>query len=155
MNQPRAYRLGLCVALLVGLGASLGGQAGGKNEYFKGKVVPLARALEKAGIKVDPDAAALELALLGEDGKVYPLVKDAGSRMFYLDNSVRDRPMRLTGRLVADGKLLQVVNVHSYKDGRLCDIYYWCEICSIRSSELSRCDCCGGPTELCEEPIKK
>jgi hypothetical protein len=95
------------------------------------------------------------MALVSDDGKVYPLVKDTGSRIFYLDKSVRGRPMRLTGRLVADGKLLQVVNVHSYKDGQLCDIYYWCEICSIRTSELSRCDCCGGPTELREEPVKK
>jgi hypothetical protein len=146
--------LGLGVSLLVGLSPCLGGAPGGKNDYFKGKVMPLAKVLEKSGIKIDPDAAAVEMALLADDGKVYPLVKDTGSRMFYLDPAVRDRPMRLTGRLVADGRLLQVVNVRSYKDGQLCDIYYWCDICAIRMSELNRCDCCGGPVELREEPIK-
>jgi len=155
MRKPYAQRLGLCVALLLGLSPSLGGAAGAKNEHFKGKVVHLATLLDKAGIKLDADAAAVSLALAGEDGKVYPLVKDAGSRMFYLDKSVRNRPMRLTGRLVADGKFLQVVNVHSYKNGQLCDIYYWCDICAIRSSELNNCDCCGGPVELREDPVKK
>jgi hypothetical protein len=154
MGTPRWCRWGLGVALLAGLSPCLVGATGDKNDFFKGKVVPLAKALEKAGIKIDPDAAALEMALVGEDGKVYPLVKDAGSRMFYLDKRVRDRPMRLTGRLVADGRLLQVVNVRSYKNNQLCDIYYWCDICAIRMSELNRCDCCGGPVELREEPMK-
>jgi hypothetical protein len=154
MNAPRWYRLGLGVVVLTALSPCLGGEKAGKNDYFKGKVIPLAKALEKSGIKLDPDAAALEMALVGEDGKIYPLVKDTSSRMFYLDRAVRDRPMRLTGRLVANGRLLQVVNVRSYKNGELCDIYYWCDICAIRMSELNRCDCCGGPVELREEPIK-
>jgi hypothetical protein len=144
------------VALLIGLSPCLAHQsAGAKNEYFKGKVVPLASVLDKAGLALDPDAAAVSMALVGDDGKVYPLVKDTSSRMFYLDKRLRNRPMRLTGRLVADGKLLQVVNVQSYKDGQLCDIYYWCDICAIRMSELKQCDCCGGPVELREEPLKK
>jgi hypothetical protein len=42
--------------------------------------------------------------------------------------------------------------VHSYKDGKLHDVYYWCDICSIRGSELHACDCCGGPMELREVP---
>jgi hypothetical protein len=154
MRETLWQRLGLGVALLVGLSPCLAGTTGAKNEYFKGKVVPLAQALEKSGIKIDPDAAAVEMALVGDDGKIFPLVKDTASRMFYLDKRVRDRPMRLTGKLVADGKLLQVVNVRSYKDSQLCDIYYWCDICAIRMSELNRCDCCGGPVELREEPIK-
>ena len=155
MRKTFFYRLGVSVALLTGLSPCLGGSPGGKNDYFKGKVVPLATVLEKAGVNLDPDAAALSMALVSEDGKAFPLVKDTSSRMFYLDKRVRDRPMRLTGRLVADGKMLQVVNVHSYKDGQLCDIYYWCDICAIRMSELRKCDCCGGPIELREEPLKK
>ena len=124
-----------------------------KNLAFKGNVVPLDKLLAKQDIKLDPDAAAL-LALQTEDGKVYPLVKDAGARMFFKDTRLLNRPMRITGRLVAGGAFLQVVGVQSYVKGKLCDVYYWCDICAIRTNEHGICDCCGGPTELREVPIK-
>src|SRR5262249_39207751 len=69
-----------------------------KTEHFKGKVVPLAPLLEKFGAKLDADAAPSWLALQGDDGKVYPLIKDDGSRMFFQDKRLLDRPMRLTAR---------------------------------------------------------
>ncbi len=40
--------------------------------------------------------------------------------------------MRLTGRLIPGSTLLQVVNVHSYVKGKLHEVYYWCDICTIR-----------------------
>ena len=59
------------------------------------------------------------LALTGDDGHVYLLVKDAGSRMFFKDKQLLNRPMRLSGRLVADGKMLQVLAVRSVVNGKL------------------------------------
>jgi hypothetical protein len=154
-----AGRLALLVALTAGPCAALlagGGRAPGplKTQYYKGKVVPLAKLLEKQGAKLDQDAAPHWLALAAEDGKVYPLVKDDGSRMFFKDERLLNRPMRLTGRLVPGTGLLQVVDVHSYKGGKLHEVYYWCDICSIRGSELHKCDCCGGPMDLRETPVK-
>lgn len=151
------------IALALALGAALlplaVAQSGGKKAapkitFFAGKVVPLAPLLEKYGAKLDADAAPHWLALQADDGKVYPLVKDAGARMFFKDAKLLNRPMRLTGRLVPGTQLLQVVNVHSVKDGQLHEVYYWCDICTIRSSEAGICDCCGGPVELRETPVR-
>jgi hypothetical protein len=125
-----------------------------KNEQYKGKVLPLAALLDNQGIKLDLDAAPHWLALVTDDGKTYPLIKDDGSRMFFKDERLQKRPMQLTGRLL-NGNLLQVVNVHSIVKGELNDVYYWCDICAIRRNEKKVCDCCGGPMELKEEPIKK
>ncbi len=125
-----------------------------KTEFFIGKVAPLADILDKHGTKLDADAAPYSLALVTEAGKIYPLVKDAGARMFYKDASLLNRPMRLTGRLIPNSTLLQVVNVHSYRKGKLHEVYYWCDICAIRGYEAGICDCCGGPMELREVPIK-
>ncbi len=86
---------------------------------------------------------------------MYPLLKDDGSRLFFLDKRLQDRPMRLTGRLHPETRMLQVVGVHSVVKGQLCEVYYWCDICSIRRAEKKACDCCGGPMELREEPVKK
>jgi hypothetical protein len=127
-----------------------------KNEFFKGQVKTLASVLEKAGAKLDPDAAPTSLVLVADDGKIYALVKDDGSRMFYKDDRLLNREMRLTGRLLPNSQLLQVVTVNSYnKKDELCDVYYWCDICSIRRGEKMKCECCGGPMELREVPVKK
>ena len=94
------------------------------------------------------------MALAGEDGKVYPLIKDEGARMFFKDRRLTGRPMRLTGRLVAGTNLLQVVNVHSVRDGRLHEVFYWCDICAIRGYEQTQCGCCGDPMVLREVPVR-
>jgi hypothetical protein len=126
-----------------------------KTEDFTGKVVNLAPLLEKFGAKLDTDAAPFWLALQGAEGKLTPLIKDDGSRMFFLDKRLLDRPMQLTGRLHPQSRMLQVLTVHSILKGQLCEVYYWCNVCSIRRSEKKACDCCGGPMELHEEPVKK
>ena len=126
-----------------------------KNEYFKGKVVSLAGFVEKFGSKLDEDAVPTWLALSTEDGKLYPLIKDDGSRMFFTDPRLRNRPMRLTARMLPGSQLLQVVEVHSYLKGELHELYYWCDICAIRRLENKKCECCGGPMELREVPVKK
>ena len=126
-----------------------------KTADYDGKVVPLADVLGKEGVTLDKDARPSWLALVADDGKVYPLVKDDGSRMFYKDERLLNRRMRLTGRVLPDAGMLQVVQVHSWLHGELHEVYYWCDICSIRRSEKGKCDCCGGPLELREEPVGK
>lgn len=126
-----------------------------KIEHYKGKVVPLSDVLAKDGVQLDADAAPAWLALDCEDGKVYPLVKDSGARLFFLDRELLKRPMRLTGRVLPHSQLLQVTAVHSFVKGQLHEIYYWCDVCSIRRGEKNTCECCGGPMARREEPVKK
>jgi hypothetical protein len=152
-------RLALCAAILLGLCPVLFAQPGptfkaGETKYFNGKVVPLADLLKGIDAKLDPDAAPHWLALVTDDGKVYPLIRDDAAKMFFTDATVRNKPMRITGRLFADTHLLQVLNVHSYKNGQLCEIYYWCDVCAIRRNAGGICECCGGPMVLREEPLK-
>src|SRR5262249_6046872 len=151
-------RLSLCAALALALSPVV--FAGGrpepaKTEYFKGKVVPLAGLLEKFVLRLDADAAPHWLALVTDDGKTYPLIQYEGSRMFFKDAQLLNRPMRLTARPFQDTHLLQVLEVHSYVKGELREVYYWCDICSIKRYEKKICDCCGGPMVLKEEPLMK
>lgn len=126
-----------------------------KTQYYHGKVVPVASLIEKMGSRLDADAAPHWLALVSNDGKVYLLIKDEGSRMFFKDASLLNRPMRLTGRLVPGSQLLQVVEVYSQRAGQLHEVYYWCDICSIKRYEKRICECCQGPMELREIPVPK
>lgn len=125
-----------------------------KTQFYKGQVIPLAEIVTKSGGKLDDDAAPFSLVLKTDDGKVYPLVKDDGSRMFFKDARLLRRPMRLTAQLVPGSQMLQVVEVHSYHNNQLHELYYWCDICAIRRLENKICDCCGAPMELVEKPLK-
>jgi hypothetical protein len=149
----------IAVAVMTGtLLSPLAGAVDKENKTIQldGKVVPLAGVLEKFGSKLDAEASPHWLALVTDKGKVYPLIKDDGSRLFFADPKLQNRPMRITGRLFQDTHLLQVLSVNSIKNGQLYEIYYWCDVCSIRRNELlKKCDCCGGPLELREESVKK
>jgi hypothetical protein len=113
----------------------------------------LADIVAKSGSKLDADAAPHWLALAADDGTIYPLIKDDGARMFFKDPQLLNRPMRLTGRLLPKSQLLQVVEVHSLHEGKLHEVYYWCDVCSIKRFEKKTCDCCGGPMRLREEEV--
>jgi hypothetical protein len=128
-----------------------------KVETFRGKVVAFADVFKQLGIEPDADAGPL-LGFESEDGKKFVLVKDIGSRMFFTDKRLLNRPMQLQGRVVPGTPLLQLTQVQSLKDGKLHDVYYWCDVCAIRRSSLEKtgiCECCGGPMELKEVPAGK
>ncbi|HEV3262325.1 MAG TPA: hypothetical protein VG013_36070 [Gemmataceae bacterium] len=146
------------VALVLAVSAAAAAKpapAAPKNKEYTGKVVPLAGLLEKFGARLDREAASQWLALVTNDGTVYPLIRDDGSRMFFKDARLLNRPMRLTGRLYKETHLLQVVTVRSLIKGKLHEVYYWCDICRIKRYEKKNCECCGAPMELREEPVEK
>src|SRR4051812_6048585 len=122
-------RFALGAALLVALAPVLLAQSSpafkaGETKTFDGKGLPLADLLKGVDAKLDPEAVPHWLALVTDDGKVYPLIRDDGAKMFFTDAKVRNKKVRITGRLFADTHLLQVLNVHSFKGGQLCEIYY-------------------------------
>jgi hypothetical protein len=157
MSVPlRLLRFGWMV-LVVGVLAPVRAEEP-RVQSLEGKVVPLTGFLKKHDVQLDPDAAPYWLALETGDGKIYPVVKDAGGRTFYHDQRLWDRPVRIQGRIVPGTSLLQVLRVHSLKAGKPHEVYYWCEVCSIKrySQEKSRvCECCGGQMELREVPADK
>ncbi len=124
-----------------------------KAETLTGRVVSLAELLKKSGIELDAEAAPHWLALVADGGAIYPLIKDAGSRPFYRDPRLLNRPMRIQGRLVPGSQLLQVLQIRSLKEGKPHEVFYWCDVCSIKRASLENvCECCGGPMELRETP---
>lgn len=140
--SPRMAILFSLLLMTIPLWSQAPDTSGIKPAFFKGKVAPIPSADDKT------------LALVGDDGKTYPLYADKAAETFVLDKKLQNRPMRLTARLLPDGKL-QVVNIHSYLKGRLHDVYYWCDICTIKGYHAGICDCCGDPMEFRETPAKE
>jgi hypothetical protein len=160
MSTHALGRPGLCLALFTCVLPLLFAPAdaaapAAKTQHYKGKVVPLAPLVEKIGSRLDRDAAPFWVGLVTDDGTIYPLIKDDRSRLFFQDTRLQNRPMRLTGRVLPGSHLLQVLEVHSYVKGQRCEVYYWCDVCAIKRFEKQACDCCGGPMELREVPVKE
>ena len=162
--KPTALRFALTITLVLCLAPFLWTLAddpappkikAGEKKEFKGKVVPLDDLLKKVGSRLDSDARKHWVALVCDDGQIYPLIKEDRSRMFFQEPKVQNRQMIITGRLSAGTHLLQVLDVKSVLKGHVHDIYYWCDICAIRRPAGGVCECCGGPMELREIPLRK
>jgi hypothetical protein len=142
-----AVRVGIVLAAATAAVPLFGVQSDApKNQFLVGKVVPTSDLKDKLK---DPATHAL----VADDGKVYPL-DAAGARMFAKDKRLLNRPMRLTARLDPKSGGLQVIYVHSLKNGKLHDVYYWCDICTIKGYVNDICDCCGDPMVLKEVEVK-
>ncbi|MFO0947817.1 MAG: hypothetical protein U1D30_18160 [Planctomycetota bacterium] len=128
----------------------------GKFEVVRvrGKVVSYPDVMERRfGIRFTEDFAKNVLALETDEGRVLPILPTDAARIFYFDERTRNRPMEITARVYADTPGLHVLEVHSVKNDKRQEIYYWCEICSIKMYYLKQCDCCQGPIELREHPV--
>lgn len=147
-------RVGVVVALLAGMTPLLAAPPAAALVVLDGKVTSLARALAGAGIRLETDATPI-LVLQTDDGRILPLLPDVGARPLFKDRALLDRPVRITGRMVPRSSFLQVRTLQSRIHGVLHDVFYWCDICSIRRGEKNLCECCGGPMELREEPVRK
>lgn len=156
MTHACQTRTWLCLALAGALAPLLAAEDQKKVERqtITGKVAPLSTVLQKLDVRLDPDAGATWYALVTDEGRVYPLIKDDGSRRFFADHRLLNRPMRVTGRVLPNSQLLQVLEVQSIVKGKPHEVYYWCDICTIKRFEKMMCECCGGPMELRETPIK-
>ncbi|MBI4471627.1 MAG: hypothetical protein HY646_03100 [Acidobacteria bacterium] len=86
------------------------------------------------------------------DGNIYSLKRSLTSESLFVDERVRAMDLELVGRLDAD-KVFDAIQIHSIHDGRVWDVFYWCDTCFIRSTAPGPCFCCRQPFELRESPI--
>lgn len=145
------WLLGLAVAFASSpvRGEDASKPAATKATAYLGKVVPI------SSLKVKPTGtfAADAVALVGDDGKTYPIETGEASKKLALDDSLHNRPMKLTAALTAT-QSLKVEKVQSVVKGVVHDIDYWCDNCQFPNPAPGPCLCCGGPTVLREKPAK-
>lgn len=119
------------------------------TETLRGKVVWQAEALRRRfGIETDPDAGEATAAVEIADGPIWPLVRDARGRGFWLDARLRDRELELFVRRYPGSPVVQVIRVYTLRPEGKYELDYWCDICAIPMYELKDCECCQGPTRL-------
>ncbi len=89
--------------------------------------------------------------LVSADGKRYKFLSADSSTAMFADSRVRQRELQITAKLLPDDKL-EIVTVQSVRDGKLYDIYYFCELCNITAYAPGPCVCCRQELEFRETP---
>jgi hypothetical protein len=84
-----------------------------------------------------------------KDGKLYRFPQTDSMITVFTDSRVRERELQITARLRESNKL-ETIKVQSVKDGKLYDIYYFCDICNIRAYTPGLCPCCRNELEFRE-----
>jgi rubrerythrin len=109
-------------------------------------------------IPVDQECAAdsesPHLVLHTDDGKSYSFVSTDAQAAMLADTRVRQRLLQITAARHADGQL-ETITVQSIKDGKLYDIYYFCQLCNITTYSPGLCPCCRQELEFKEAPASE
>jgi hypothetical protein len=85
-------------------------------------------------------------------GDVYTLVSNRMSLALFTDTNLQSRTLVLKGRVLeAKPPRFEVTgNLRSIRAGRIHEIYYYCDICSIKGSDPGPCTCCREAVHLVE-----
>jgi hypothetical protein len=106
---------------------------------FKGKVIKLPGETNAVGFRT-------------EKGDVYPLVRNQKSEALFVETNLVEKTLILKGRLEPRTRALEITaNLHSWHGGKQREIYYYCDICAIKTSEPGPCMCCREPMKFVEE----
>jgi hypothetical protein len=87
-----------------------------------------------------------------DEGVYYTLLRTKLSEALFADPELAGRELILNGRVYPKTRILDVTLMRSVHDGVVHDLYYWCDICSIKSVVPGECMCCQENVVLVEKP---
>ncbi|MEO6724857.1 MAG: hypothetical protein ABIU20_08380 [Blastocatellia bacterium] len=127
-----------------------------RDVSLSGRVVCLTEELDKL-YNVLPDCGnrGHVFSLKTSDGKLYPFLPTDTSAAAWMDERYRQRNLQVTARLFPQNNFIEVIKFQSWKDGKLHDLYYYCDICAITAFKPGACECCQEPVEFRETPAEE
>ncbi|MCI0490387.1 MAG: hypothetical protein L0229_27655 [Blastocatellia bacterium] len=116
----------------------------------RGRVV----CLNEQGKPLTGDCPDLPSAfgLKSNDGKLYRFLTEDTATAIFTDARVRARELQITAVTRSQDRL-EIIKIQSVKEGKLYDLYYFCEVCNIITYEPGLCMCCREETEFRETPV--
>ena len=123
---------------------------------FPSKPATNATVVELKGRFVAPAPSSGErLKFQTESGAVYTLVSNRMSSALFIDTNFQTKTLLLKGRVsMPTGRFEVTGNLRSIRDGKIHELYYYCDICAIKGSEPGPCMCCREPVHLVEQSVK-
>jgi hypothetical protein len=86
-----------------------------------------------------------------KSGKLYKFIPSDPMTPIFTDNRVRQSELQISARMHS-GDRLEIIKVQSIKEGKLYDVFYFCEVCNIRAYVPGLCPCCRNELEFRETP---
>lgn len=83
------------------------------------------------------------------------ILRNRQSEALFADPRFKERELRLRGRVLPQSGLLEVSRWMGCRDGKLQDLYYWCEVCTIRDVDPGPCACCQAKMDFREKPAEE
>ena len=87
-----------------------------------------------------------------ESGTVYTLISNRMSSALFIDTNLQAKTLLLKGRVLPERRFEVTGNVRSFAEGKIHEMYYYCDICVIKGIDPGPCMCCREPVVLMEEP---
>jgi len=89
------------------------------------------------------------------DGQCYLILRGRFSESIWLDERVRAKELVVRARLLPKSHVLEFQGIKSVRANVVQDLYYYCDVCAIKSVSPELCACCQGPVELVEKPLSE
>jgi hypothetical protein len=113
--------------------------------------------LDESGRRLDAEhgcnQASHRYELLTSDGKRYQFSADDLIVPIFKESRVRKMELQITA-LLHENDLLELIKVLAIKEGKLYDIYYFCDLCNITAYGPGPCSCCFQPLVFIEKAAK-
>ena len=92
-------------------------------------------------------------ALKSKDNKTNPILPTDSAAAIILDEKIRSRDLQITARVFPESAFIEVIKLQSFRSDRLHNLFYFCQVCNIRTHKPGPCDCCQDPVEFREVAV--
>lgn len=169
MTTTDLLLLGAVAALLAGLpgcsvarqaedspsSTALAGETPGPTSFEKrGRLVCLAEEMsDRFGARVPPVHDHVLAFRVGGDlptdeARYYVILRTHFAKALFEDRRYEKETLIISGRLYPGSPALDVTRFRWVRDGKVEELFYWCEVCAIKTVDPNRCACCQADVEF-------
>ena len=87
------------------------------------------------------------------DGTFYTLLRAKLSEALFVDKRLGEKELILRGHVLPKTQMFEMTGMKSVRDGAIYDLYYYCDVCAIKTLAPGPCMCCQGPVKLVEQRL--
>jgi hypothetical protein len=127
---------------------------------LRGQLVCLAEEMQRLhGAAVPPvhdHLLGLKLDEAPKPGepRYYDILRTTFSKALFEDPRYRGRTLIISARRFPATAILEVTRFRWLRDGKEQEVFYWCEVCTIKTFDPGPCACCQGEVEFREREAK-
>lgn len=120
---------------------------------LRGRVVCLPEEMHRLHQAHLPAGHAHVYGFKTQDGTYYTLLRTKNSEAFFADELIRRKELIVKGQVFPKSNVLDATPLRTVVDGVVYDLYYYCDICAIKTAFPGECMCCQEPVVLTQRPL--